>query len=154
MIHADKTTRKLMGFTLGAVLIAVLAGCTHSPAERAFMKRQAEAVMVAEASGPHSLGAGSATAGHSLGSGDMLGMALFEDNQTGGSDLALFRQAETAYQIAEAHEANGTYDAWYASLERVDEDTAIAEADDQQQAEDEDKADDTFVTVPVPEPQE
>jgi hypothetical protein len=149
MIHADKTTRKLLGFTLGAALIAVLAGCTHSPAERAFMQRHAEAAMVAEARGPHSLGAGSAVAaGHSLGSGDMLGMALFEDRQTGGSDLALFRQAQTAYQIAEAHEANGTYDAWYASLEPVDADTAIA------QTEDEDKADDTFVTVPVPEPAE
>lgn len=96
--------------------------------------------------------------GHALGAGDALGVATFEQADD-TSRLALFRTADKAFAVAEAKEAAGEYDAWFAAATGgpVQPDgSAIAEADqsddaDEQAGEDSDDPSDVFVTVPIPE---
>jgi len=99
-----------------------------------------------------------ATPGGSLGAGDGLGQALF--TETGQTRMALFRTAESAFEVAEAKEAEGAYDAWYASFIKPGDPgyaAALAKAkgadDDSDPAvpgEDEPVDTGTFAEVPVP----
>jgi len=73
------------------------------------------------------------TASTTLASSDGIGNQLFAPRSAGIETAAIFREAESAIAIAEAHEADGTYDAWYASFDR-----------------DFDEAGSTYVDVPVP----
>ena len=62
------------------------------------------------------------TANPTLACSDGIGAQLFAPAEAGSATAAIFREAEVAVAIAEAHEADGTYDAWYASFDRnVDE---------------------------------
>lgn len=64
----------------------------------------------------------------SLGAGDSLGGQVFAE-QSGTTSVALLRQAEDAFALADAQEAAGTYDQWYASFDRPNSDgTAVASA--------------------------
>jgi hypothetical protein len=90
----------------------------------------------------------------SLGAGDGLGRALFTTE--GQTRMAMFRTAESAFTIAEAKEAEGTYDEWYASFIRPGEPgydgTTVADADKAEEPEvtaDEPVDDGSFATVPV-----
>lgn len=126
----QNTTTKFALLAMAGGLLTILTGCGQTPAERAFMMRQQ--MLAAEASATsHELGAGSSLAGgHSLAAGDALGVALFEPAADNSSRLAFFRNVDRAVAIAEAHEANGTYDNWYASVTGGDTDTAIAGNED------------------------
>jgi len=73
------------------------------------------------------------TANPTLASSDGIGTQLFAPREAGIATAAIFREAETAIAIAEAHEAEGTYEAWYASFDRDFDETGS-----------------TFVDVPVP----
>jgi hypothetical protein len=62
------------------------------------------------------------TSNPTLACSDGIGAQLFAPAEAGVATAAIFREAEVAVAIAEAHEADGTYDAWYASFDRnVDE---------------------------------
>lgn len=118
------TSKKMVGLVLAGGLITILAGCGQTPAERALLMRQQE--LAAQRSAQHALGAGSLAANPGLSAGDSLGLALFDASQDDSTGLAMFRQADAAFAVAEAKEQEGTYDNWYASFERVDDNTAIA----------------------------
>jgi hypothetical protein len=71
-----------------------------------------------------------AYAGMSLAAGDGLGTQVFADDGAGATRFAMLRQVDDAIALAEAKEAAGEYDAWYASFIRPGEEghdgTAIA----------------------------
>jgi hypothetical protein len=84
----------------------------------------------------------------SLGAGDALGAQVFATDADATVRMAILRDAERAFAIAEAQEANGTYDAWYASFERPSADgTAIAAAEED--ASEDQLPDEASATVPV-----
>jgi hypothetical protein len=58
------------------------------------------------------------TASASLGASDALGAQLYATDADSTVRMAIFRTAEDAFAIAEAHEKAGTYDQWYASFIR------------------------------------
>jgi len=99
-----------------------------------------------------------AVADASLGAGDGLGRALF--TEAGQTRMAMFRTAESAFEVAEAKEAQGTYDEWYASFIKPGDagyESALAEAKGLQDPAEptvpgDDEPTDTgaFATVPVP----
>jgi hypothetical protein len=68
-----------------------------------------------------------------LGAGDSLGSQVFYETSGSPTTVAMFHQAEDAFAVAEAQEAAGTYDEWYASFDRPGVDdgtgTAVAGAD-------------------------
>ena len=68
----------------------------------------------------------------SLGAGDSLGGQVFSQH-SGTTSVAVLHTAEDAFALAEAQEANGTYDAWYASFDRPTDDigTAVASGNEQ-----------------------
>ena len=129
---------KMLGAAAAAGLILALTGCGSQQAEARRTAIYANAV-----------------ADGSLGAGDNLGRALFTTE--GQTRMAMFRTAESAFAIAEAKEADGTYDEWYASFIRPGEQrpdgTAVASAEpDKAQPEPDDDSpvdDGTFATVPV-----
>jgi len=73
------------------------------------------------------------TATASLAAGDALGAQLYASDADSTVRMAIFRTAEDAFAIAEAHEKAGTYDQWYASFirpgEQREDGTAIAGVD-------------------------
>jgi len=73
------------------------------------------------------------TGNPTLACSDGIGAQLFAPREAGVATAAIFREAESAMAIAEAHEADGTYDEWFASFDR-----------------DIDEAGSTYVDVPVP----
>jgi len=97
-----------------------------------------------------------AIADGSLGAGDSLGRSLF--TETGQTRMAMFRTAEAAFEVAEAKEAEGTYDQWYASFIKPGDDgyeAALAkakglEAEPEVPGDDQPIETETFVEVPVP----
>jgi len=70
-----------------------------------------------------------------LGAGDSLGSQVFYETAGTQTTVAMFHEAEAAFAVAEAQEANGTYDEWYASFDRptADDGTAVAGADTEDQ---------------------
>jgi len=71
-----------------------------------------------------------AYAGTSLGAGDALGMQVFANDGEGATRFAILRKVDDAIALAEAKEAAGEYDEWYASFIRPGDEredgTAIA----------------------------
>lgn len=96
MLH-DKTRKTLLAAAIitGTVLVA---GCgSHEYADGEF----------------------DMTGNPTLACSDGLGAQLFAPADGGIATASVFRTAESAIAIAEAHEADGTYDAWYASFDRT-----------------------------------
>jgi hypothetical protein len=91
-----------------------------------------------------------AMADASLAAGDGLGTQVFAVPATGTTRMAVLRQIDQAIQVAEAKLEEGGYDQWFASFDRVESDTAIAEADADQTDDEQPEALDAMVGVEVP----
>lgn len=67
-----------------------------------------------------------AVADAGLGAGDGLGVQVFAVPAEGGTGFAVLHDIDRAIQVAEAKLEQGAYDQWFASFDRVDADTAVA----------------------------
>lgn len=99
MTH-HRTTR--IGLTAAVCFAAALmVGCSHRQADDLSAAAPVEAY-----------------AGMSLAAGDALGMQVFANDGEGATRFAVLRQVDQAIALAEAKEAAGEYDEWYASFIR------------------------------------